>query len=220
MAPHKLKNMNGRHTTRRLSGCCFDSFIMRNGEMESSCFVALSSSLCPPLVRYYCGQWLWNLLPARPGEPRAEAFSRCRMGSFHRRVWHSSHMLYQRPADSSRLSRVAYSLENSRCNGISCPGHRYVSAKHISESQFIKIIEREDAPDCVRGDFIPPQIPLYKQRVGHMRMFNNNVPTYTMRVVPRARKLPTPWERVSHLRLIYMLTLTRPRLDSADICSS
>jgi hypothetical protein len=68
------------------------------------------------------------------------------------------------------------------------------------------VIEREDAPDCVRGDFIPPKIPLYKQRVGHMRMSGNNVPTYTMQVVAEARKLPDRWARVSHHSLIYVDT--------------
>ncbi|KAJ7061819.1 hypothetical protein C8F01DRAFT_146285 [Mycena amicta] len=57
-------------------------------------------------------------------------------------------------------------------------------------------VESEDAPDCVRGDFIPPEIPLYKHDVGHIRRSGSS---YTMRVVPQPRELPTPWEREAQI---------------------
>ncbi|KAJ7192302.1 armadillo-type protein [Mycena haematopus] len=60
----------------------------------------------------------------------------------------------------------------------------------------VRILDRDNDADSVRGDFIPPTIPLYKERSGAGRTISGTViPTYTMRVSTSPRELPTPWER-------------------------
>ncbi|KAJ7203139.1 hypothetical protein GGX14DRAFT_462136, partial [Mycena pura] len=60
----------------------------------------------------------------------------------------------------------------------------------------VRTLARDDDPERVRGDFIPPKIPLFRERTGPGRIVSGTlIPTYTMRVSMSPRELPIPWER-------------------------
>ncbi|KAJ7494977.1 armadillo-type protein [Mycena latifolia] len=92
----------------------------------------------------------------------------------------------------------------------------YLRIRRATEA-LMKSLDRDSDPESARGDFIPPKIPLFKQRSGPGRIISGTVvPTYTMRVSTKARKLPSPWERVSAVLSILHVEFDKPDVSQEE----